>query len=129
MTLVVVAAYLLGSIPFALMLAHRWGAGDLRRLGSGNVGAANVVRVSGATPGVLVALLDIGKGAASVFVAARMSGSDIAAPVAGLAAIVGHIYPVFLLHAVLLPINVVKMVRLRLEARGVAAKLNIARRK
>jgi len=96
MTLIVVAAYLLGSIPFALMLAHRWGSGDLRRLGSGNVGAANVVRVSGATPGMLVALLDIGKGAASVLVAARMSGSEIAAPIAGLAAIVGHVYPVWL---------------------------------
>jgi len=96
MTLVVVAAYLLGSIPFALMLAHRWGAGDLRRLGSGNLGAANVVRVSGATPGMLVALLDIGKGAASVLVAARMSGNEMAGPIAGLAAIVGHIYPVWL---------------------------------
>ena len=96
MTVVVFAAYLIGSIPFALLLARRWGAIDLRRVGSGNLGAANVMRASGVTAGVLVAILDITKGAASVMLAARLSGNAAAPAAAGLAAIVGHIYPVWL---------------------------------
>ena len=96
MTLVVFAAYLIGSIPFALLLARRWGTADLRQIGSGNLGAANVVRASGLTAGLIVAILDIAKGAGSVLLAARLS-HDAAAPVAaGLAAIAGHIYPVWL---------------------------------
>src|SRR3954471_22821027 len=111
MIVAVLAAYLIGSIPFALLLARQWGA-DLRLVGSGNIGAANVMRASGLTAGVLVALLDIGKGAASVWLAARISDrgelpavAGLAArisdrgelpAVAGLAAIVGHIYPVWL---------------------------------
>jgi glycerol-3-phosphate acyltransferase PlsY len=95
MPAVVLAGYLIGSIPFALLLARRWGA-DLRLVGSGNMGAANVMRASGVKAGVLVALLDIGKGVASVWLARRMSdGADVAAA-AGLAAILGHIYPVWL---------------------------------
>ena len=96
MTLVLCAAYLIGSIPFALLLARRWGAIDLRRVGSGNLGAANVMRASGITAGLLVAILDISKGAASVMIAARLSGNAAAPAAAGLAAIVGHIYPVWL---------------------------------
>jgi acyl phosphate:glycerol-3-phosphate acyltransferase len=92
---IVFAAYLIGSIPFALILARRWGA-DLRHVGSGNLGAANVMRASGVTAGVLVAALDMGKGAASVWLAARL-GDGIELPaVAGLAAIVGHVYPIWL---------------------------------
>jgi glycerol-3-phosphate acyltransferase PlsY len=96
MALVLILAYCIGSVPFALLLARRWGAGDLRRLGSGNVGAANALRASGVRAGVIVALLDIAKGAASVALAMRLS-SDAGAPAAaGFAAIVGHIYPVWL---------------------------------
>jgi glycerol-3-phosphate acyltransferase PlsY len=96
MSLSIGLGYLVGSIPFALFLARRWGS-DLRRAGSGNLGAANVLRVSGVTAGVLVALLDIGKGAASVLLAERLVRDGSAAPAAaGLAAIVGHIYPVWL---------------------------------
>jgi acyl phosphate:glycerol-3-phosphate acyltransferase len=95
MIVVVLAAYLIGSIPFALLLARQWGA-DLRLVGSGNLGAANVMRASGLTAGVLVALLDIGKGAASVWLAARITDGAELPAVAGLAAIVGHIYPVWL---------------------------------
>ena len=92
----VLAAYIIGSIPFALIMARRWGTTDLRLIGSGNLGAANVWRATGATAGVLVALLDILKGAAGVVVAQRLD-SDAAAPaVAGVAAVVGHIYPVWL---------------------------------
>lgn len=96
MPLVIIIAYLIGSIPFALLLARRWGARDLRRIGSGNIGAANVLRATGLTAGVLVAVLDIAKGAASVIVAQRLSPGPTSGAVAGLAAIVGHIYPVWL---------------------------------
>jgi glycerol-3-phosphate acyltransferase PlsY len=96
MSIVVIAAYLIGSVPFALLLARVWGANDLRRVGSGNIGAANVLRASGITAGVLAAVLDIAKGAAGVMLAARMDPTSSSAAVAGIAAIVGHIYPVWL---------------------------------
>jgi glycerol-3-phosphate acyltransferase PlsY len=95
MAVVVLAAYLIGSIPFALILARRWGA-DLRQVGSGNLGAANVMRASGVGAGVLVAALDIAKGAASVWMAERVGGDAALPAAAGLAAIVGHVYPVWL---------------------------------
>jgi glycerol-3-phosphate acyltransferase PlsY len=91
----IVASYLIGSIPFALILARRWGA-DLRRVGSGNLGAANVMRASGVTAGVLVAALDMSKGAASVWLASRASDGPGLPAAAGVAAIIGHIYPVWL---------------------------------
>jgi glycerol-3-phosphate acyltransferase PlsY len=93
---VIVLAYFIGSIPFALMLARRWGATDLRGIGSGNLGAANVMRASGVTAGVLVAVLDMAKGAASVWLATLASTGPAVPAAAGLAAIVGHIYPVWL---------------------------------
>jgi len=96
MLAIVVAAYLLGSIPFALLFVRRWGAADLRDVGSGNLGAANVMRASGVTAGVIVAALDIGKGAASVWLAERFSAGPEISAAAGLAAIVGHIYPLWL---------------------------------
>jgi glycerol-3-phosphate acyltransferase PlsY len=89
-------AYLIGSVPFALLLARWWGTGDLHRIGSGNIGAANVFRSSGRTPGLLVALLDIAKGAAGVAAARSMHASDGVTAAAGFAAILGHIYPVWL---------------------------------
>ena len=92
----ITAAYAIGSIPFALILARRRGIRDLRRVGSGNLGAANVWRATGATAGVLVALLDIAKGAAGVVVAERLTGGAAAPAAAGVAAVVGHIYPVWL---------------------------------
>ncbi len=92
---VILAAYLIGSIPFALVLARRWGA-DLRAVGSGNLGATNVMRASGVTAGVLVAVLDMSKGAASVWLAARLADGAELPAAAGLAAIIGHIYPIWL---------------------------------
>jgi glycerol-3-phosphate acyltransferase PlsY len=92
----VVVAYLIGSVPFAFIIAKRWGAPDLRRVGSGNLGATNVLRASGVTAGVLVALLDVGKGVAGVLLATRLDGSSATPAVAGFAAILGHIYPVWL---------------------------------
>jgi glycerol-3-phosphate acyltransferase PlsY len=91
----VALAYVLGSVPFALLLAKRWGARDLHHQGSGNIGATNVFRVSGPLAGVLVALLDIAKGAASVLLAEALAGGSVPAA-AGVAAILGHVYPVWL---------------------------------
>src|SRR5437762_8894543 len=96
MFLVILSAYLIGSIPFALLMARRWRVADLRLVGSGNLGAANVMRASGVTAGVLVAVLDMSKGAASVWLAVRFATNAAAPAAAGLAAIVGHIYPVWL---------------------------------
>lgn len=96
MALIIGLAYLVGSIPFAFLLARRWGS-DLRQVGSGNLGAANVLRASGVAAGILVALLDIGKGAVSVLLAERLHAGGPGVPAAaGLAAIAGHIYPVWL---------------------------------
>ena len=96
MALVIILGYLIGSVPFALLTARRWGVPDLRRVGSGNLGAANVLRTSGVTAGVLVAVLDITKGALSVMLARRLSDQAAAPAMAGVAAIVGHMYPVWL---------------------------------
>jgi glycerol-3-phosphate acyltransferase PlsY len=93
---VILTAYCIGSVPFAWLLARRFGAKDLRRIGSGNLGAANVLRASGVTPGVLVALLDVAKGVASVVIAMRLSANAWTSEIAGMAAIVGHVYPVWL---------------------------------
>ena len=96
MAAAVIAGYLLGSIPFALIIARAWSGVDLRRIGSGNPGATNVVRASGLSAGLLVALLDILKGAASVLIAVRLADHPAVPAAAGFAAIIGHIYPVWL---------------------------------
>ena len=96
MALVIFLGYAIGSVPFALLLARRWGAPDLRTIGSGNLGAANVFRASGVTAGILVAALDITKGALSVTIARYVSDQAAAPAAAGLAAIIGHIYPLWL---------------------------------
>ena len=96
MPTVILVAYAIGSIPFALLVARWWGADDLRAMGSGNLGAANVFRVSGPTAGVLVALLDMAKGVASVTLARHLTDQPGVPAAAGVAAIVGHVYPVWL---------------------------------
>ena len=96
MTLILALAYLIGSVPFAVILSRRSGAGDLRRSGSGNVGAANVFRVSGPKAGLLVATLDIVKGAVSVALAERLAGDVTVSAAAACAAVVGHVFPVWL---------------------------------
>jgi glycerol-3-phosphate acyltransferase PlsY len=92
---VVGASYLLGSIPFAFLLARRRGV-DLRRSGSGNVGAANVLRTSGVFLAVVAMALDGLKGALAVIVAERVTSAPAAPVAAGLASVVGHVYPVWL---------------------------------
>ena len=88
----VLLGYLAGSVPFAFLLARRAGI-DVRVTGSGNVGAANVLRTTGLGRGIAVMALDVAKGALAVAVAQATTGG---APLAGTAAVVGHIYPVWL---------------------------------
>ena len=91
----VVIGYLAGSLPFAFLLARRAGI-DVRLAGSGNVGAANVLRTTGTWRGVIVMSLDMLKGAAAVLVAYMSAGGAPVAALTGAAAVVGHIYPVWL---------------------------------
>jgi glycerol-3-phosphate acyltransferase PlsY len=93
--LAVTLGYLAGSIPFAFLVARRRGV-DLRRSGSGNVGAANVLRTSGVALAVTAMVLDAMKGAIAVLIAQRLTEGPATPVAAGLAAIIGHIYPVWL---------------------------------
>jgi glycerol-3-phosphate acyltransferase PlsY len=92
-----VASYLLGSIPFGLLLGKLFGAADVREEGSGNIGATNVARVAGPVAGILTLVLDAGKGALAVFVVARYSNeSALWMMVAGFCALFGHCFPIWL---------------------------------
>jgi glycerol-3-phosphate acyltransferase PlsY len=91
----VTVAYLVGSIPFAFLLARRDGI-DLRRVGSGNVGASNVLRTSGGASAVAAMCLDGAKGALAVMVAQRLTVGEATPMAAGIASVIGHIYPVWL---------------------------------
>ena len=93
--LTVVLGYLAGSVPFAFLLARRAGI-DVRVAGSGNVGAANVLRTAGVGRAMSVMALDIGKGALAVALAHLSNAGSATAAAAGAAAVVGHIYPVWL---------------------------------
>jgi glycerol-3-phosphate acyltransferase PlsY len=92
---VAVASYLLGSIPFGLVIAKALGLGDLRQIGSGNIGATNVLRTGSKPAALATLLLDAGKGGIAVLLARFFVGPD-AAQLAGLAAFIGHIFPVWL---------------------------------
>ena len=91
----IVLGYLLGSIPFGLLLTRAAGLGDIRAIGSGNIGATNVLRTGNKALAATTLLLDAGKGAAAVLIARYLWGDTIAM-VAGLAAFAGHILPVWL---------------------------------
>jgi acyl phosphate:glycerol-3-phosphate acyltransferase len=95
MMLAVLLGYLAGSVPFAYLLARRAGI-DVRVAGSGNVGAANVMRTTGTGRAIAVMSLDVAKGAAAVALAQLASGGAALVAATGAAAIVGHIYPVWL---------------------------------
>ena len=88
-------AYLLGSIPFGLVMARVFGLGDLRAIGSGNIGATNVLRTGNKPAALLTLLFDAAKGGIAVLVANAIFGPG-AAQVAGFAAFLGHLYPVWL---------------------------------
>ena len=90
-----VLAYLVGSIPFGLLLARAMGLGNLREIGSGNIGATNVLRTGSKKAAALTLLLDAVKGAVPVLLARNLLGED-AAQVAGLAAFLGHLFPVWI---------------------------------
>jgi len=90
-----VFGYVLGSIPFGLVLCQLAGYGDIRKIGSGNIGATNVLRTGNKPLALATLLLDSGKGAIAVFIAAHFGGPE-AALIAGPAAIIGHIFPVWL---------------------------------
>jgi len=94
-TLTVALAYFVGSIPFAFLVARRHGV-DLRDRGSRNVGASNVLRTSGVSSAVTAMCLDGLKGALAVLIALRLSGEQVVPVAAGLASVVGHVYPVWL---------------------------------
>ncbi len=95
LALVAIGAYLLGSVPFGLVMARLFGLGDLRAIGSGNIGATNVLRTGNKPAALLTLLLDAGKGGIAVLAARAVLGED-AAQLAGFAAFLGHCYPVFL---------------------------------
>ncbi len=88
--------YVLGAIPFGLLLTRAFGAGDLRTIGSGNIGATNVLRTGRKGLAAATLLLDGGKGAVAVLLARHFTGSEQIAAIAGFAAFVGHLFPVWL---------------------------------
>lgn len=90
-----VLAYLLGSVPFGLVMARVFGLGDIRAIGSGNIGATNVLRTGNKPAAALTLLLDAGKGGIAVLVARYVFAED-AAQIAGFAAFLGHCFPIFL---------------------------------
>jgi len=87
--------YLLGSVPFGVVITRALGLGDLRGIGSGNIGATNVLRTGNKAAALATLLLDGAKGAAAVLIARALAGED-AAQVAGLGAFLGHLFPVWL---------------------------------
>lgn len=91
----VLAAYLLGSVPFGLLMSKAFGGPDPRSAGSGNIGATNVSRQAGTAAGVLTLLLDVAKGFVPTLVALHLL-SAWGAAAAGLAAFVGHCWPIYL---------------------------------
>jgi glycerol-3-phosphate acyltransferase PlsY len=90
-----VLAYLLGSVPFGIVMARLFGLGDLRKIGSGNIGATNVLRTGNKPAAFLTLVLDAGKGGIAVLAARAALGED-AAQVAAFFAFLGHCFPVFL---------------------------------
>ena len=92
-----IAAYFLGSIPFGLFLTKAFGRGDVRKVGSGNIGATNVARAAGLLAGVFTLVLDLAKGAGAVFLAEKLSHDSATwMMIAAFAALLGHCFPVWL---------------------------------
>ncbi len=91
-----IVAYLLGSIPFGYLIVRGKSGADIRETGSGGTGATNVSRRAGKAAGVLTLLLDAAKGCVAVVIAKAVSGDDWVIAAAAIAALVGHIFPVWL---------------------------------
>ena len=94
LAIIAAASYLLGSIPFGLVFTRLAGRGDIRTVGSGNIGATNVLRSGGKTLALLTVICDGGKGIAAVLIAAKFGQNAVM--VAAIAVMVGHIFPVWL---------------------------------
>lgn len=92
----VLIGYLIGSIPFGLVLTQLAGLGDIRKIGSGNIGATNVLRTGRKDLALLTLILDAGKAAFVALIFKYFSGSDMLGLVSGVFAVIGHNYPVFL---------------------------------
>lgn len=92
---VFLAAYLLGSVPFGMVIARAMGLGNLREIGSGNIGATNVLRTGSKKAALATLVLDAGKGAVAVLLARYFLGED-AAQIAALGAFLGHLFPIYL---------------------------------
>lgn len=90
-----VLSYLLGSVPFGVVITRMMGLGDLRQIGSGNIGATNVLRTGNKPAALATLLLDAGKGGIAVLIARALVGPD-AAQVAALCSFLGHLFPVWL---------------------------------
>lgn len=93
--LVAIGGYLLGSIPFGVILTRAAGAGDVRNIGSGNIGATNVLRTGRKDLAIATLVLDAGKGAVALLIARYLFG-EAAGAIAGGAAFMGHLFPVWL---------------------------------
>jgi glycerol-3-phosphate acyltransferase PlsY len=97
MPLLIPLAYLIGSIPFGLLIVKAFGGDDIRKSGSGNIGAANVARNAGYLAGILTLIMDVAKGFLAVWIAMRWSHGNMRwMTAAAVAAVVGHIFPVWL---------------------------------
>ncbi|WP_396593083.1 glycerol-3-phosphate 1-O-acyltransferase PlsY [Brevundimonas sp. R86498] len=96
LALVAVGGYLLGSIPFGVVITRAAGTGDVRSIGSGNIGATNVLRTGRKDLALATLLLDAGKGAVALLIARHLFGSEAAGAIAGGAAFLGHLFPVWL---------------------------------
>lgn len=92
----IVFAYVLGSIPVAWLAVRRFARLDVRRVGSGNVGATNALRATTPAIGLLVAIADAAKGALAVWLARRAQASDAAIALAAVASVAGHVFPIWL---------------------------------
>ncbi len=93
--LAIIASYLIGSIPFGLIVGKLWANIDVREYGSGNIGTSNVLRTVGPGAAIVVFALDVGKGAMAVYLGS-LAGAELVKIMAGVAAIAGHNWPIYL---------------------------------
>ncbi len=94
--LLALLGYAIGSIPFSFLVARGFGVKDVRTVGSGNVGATNVMRSAGKLPGLLALLLDGSKGAVAVLLARQLTPVEAFVCASGISAMIGHLFPVWL---------------------------------
>lgn len=91
----IIIGYLIGSIPFGVLIGKIKGI-DIRKVGSGNIGATNIYRTFGALPAIIVFALDLLKGSTAVWLALWIAPSPLIAITSGIAAVIGHMYPVYI---------------------------------